>query len=63
MAEKKFVVRQRKYGGESQIFSIRIPKDMVAILDRIAEETGRTRNEIVLKSLDFAIENLVIEKK
>ena len=44
------------------MISVRMSKDMLAVLEKIAEETGRTRNEIILSSLEFAIDNLVIEK-
>ena len=36
---------------------------MLAVIDRVAQETGRTRNEIVVLSMEFALENLEIESK
>ena len=60
MAEKKFILKAKKYTEESQVFSIRMPRDMLRDLDAIAKSTGRTRNEIILKSVEFAIRNLEI---
>ena len=58
--EKKFILKAKKYTEESQVFSIRMPRDMLRDLDEIAKNTGRTRNEIILKSVEFAIRNLEI---
>ena len=63
MAEKdipEFRVRAKKYTAASTVVSIRIPKDMLQALDDIAAETGRTRNEIIAKGLEFAMEHLEI---
>ena len=40
--------------------SVRLPNDMIDKLDAIAEQTGRTRNEIILKCLTYSIENIEI---
>jgi hypothetical protein len=40
-----------------------MPKDMLADIDKVAAETGRTRNEILMLSLEFALEHMEIEKK
>ena len=61
MGDKKLVIEQQKYTGESVVVSMRIPKDMVKALDDVAAKTGRTRNEIVTLSLVFALENLEIQ--
>ncbi|MCI8514347.1 MAG: hypothetical protein HFI93_06910 [Lachnospiraceae bacterium] len=34
---------------------------MIRALDRIAEKTGRNRNEIIMLCLEFAIDNLEAE--
>jgi hypothetical protein len=39
-----------------------MPKDMLADIDKVAAETGRTRNEILMLSLEFALEHMEIEK-
>ena len=55
MAEVKFVLKAKKYTEESQVFSVRMPKDMLRDVDAVAEHTGRTRNEIILKCLGLIV--------
>lgn len=62
MEEKKLVIHPQKYTSESKVVSMRLPVDMLVELDRVAKETGRTRNEIMLLSLEFALQNMVIEE-
>ena len=63
LAEKKLIIQPHRYGNETSVISVRLPKDMLAVIDRVAQETGRTRNEIVVMSMEFALENLEIEDK
>ncbi len=63
MAEKKLVIKPQKYSGETSVVSVRMPKDMLQDIDEVASATGRTRNEIIMMSLEFSLENLVIEKR
>lgn len=56
--DKKLIISSKKYRGATGVLSTRIPKDLIEKLDKIAEETGRTRNEIVQKCLEFAVDNL-----
>ena len=62
MSEKKLVIQPHRFGGESTVISVRLPKEMLAEIDRTAADTGRTRNEILVMSLEFALENTEIEK-
>ena len=62
MGEKKLVIHPQKYTSESKVISMRLPSDMLMELDRVAKETGRTRNEIMQLSLEFALENMIIEE-
>lgn len=61
MTEKKLIIHSQKYSGESKVISMRLPMDMLTEIDRVAKETGRTRNEIMQLSLEFALENMAIE--
>ena len=61
MSDKKLVIQSHKYGGETSVVSVRLPKEMLAEIDNVAERTGRTRSEIMLLSLEFALENLEIQ--
>lgn len=63
MSEPKFQIKPKKYTGESSVVSMRMPKDMLRDIDAIAAKTGRTRNEFMLMSLEFALEHLEVEEK
>ena len=63
MDKPKLQIKQKKYTAESTIMSMRIPKDMIRDLDAVAAKTGRTRNEIIAMSLEFALENMEILPK
>lgn len=60
MTGKKLIISSKKFRGDSSVVSVRLPNDMIERIDTIAEETGRTRNEIVQKCLVYAIENIEI---
>ena len=55
-----FLIRQKKYLGETSVISMRIPKDMLSDIDKAAEISGRTRNEILSMSLEFALNHMEI---
>ena len=60
MPDKKLVISSKKFRGDSSVVSVRLPNDMIGKLDAIAEQTGRTRNEIIQKCLAFSIENIEV---
>ena len=60
MNEPVFLIRQKKYVGETVVVSMRIPKDMLADIDKAAEVSGRTRNEIMSMSLEFALNHMKV---
>ena len=57
----KLIIPPKKYKGETTVISVRMPKDRIADLDKVAESTGRTRNELMLMCMEFALNNLEIE--
>ncbi len=59
--EKKLTIEQKKYKGETSVVSARLPIELVKEIDKIANETGRTRNEILVLCLEFSLENLEIK--
>ncbi len=61
MTEKKLIISPHRFGGETAVISLRLPKEMLSIIDRVAQETGRTRNEIIVRSMEFALDNIEIE--
>ena len=58
--ERKQKTLTQEY-SETKVISMRLPMDMLTEIDRVARETGRTRNEIMQTSLEFALENMTIE--
>ena len=62
MEHKKLVIPSKKFRGDSMVVSTRLPNELVNSLDKIAQQTGRTRNEIMQMCLEFAVENLEIKE-
>ena len=62
MERKKLTIVSKKYKGISSVISTRVPIEIVHTVDDIADKTGRTRNEIVLMCLEFALDNLEIKE-
>ena len=63
LEERKLIIEPHKYGGETSVISMRMPKEMLEDIDKVAAETGRTRNEILMLSMEFALEHLEIKRK
>lgn len=63
MTDPKLEIIPKKYSGESTVISLRITKAMLADIDKIAAETGRTRNELMSLSLEFALKHIKIIDK
>lgn len=53
-------ISPKKYAGETTIVSMRMAKDLLKDIDAVANVTGRTRNEILTTSLEFALEHMEI---
>jgi predicted transcriptional regulator len=60
MDDNKLVINSKKYSGESAVVSLRIPNELLSKLDKIADDTKRTRNDIIQKCLEYAVDNLEI---
>lgn len=63
MEDPKLEIAPKKYSGESTVISLRITKAMLADIDKIAAETGRTRNELMSLDLEFALKHIKIIDK
>lgn len=62
--ENKFVVRPRRPAyGKTSVVSARLPDDMIDELDKVARQTGRTRNELIQMCIDYALQNLEIREQ
>lgn len=59
-AQLKISRKQLKGDDSHRVFSIRIREETVARLDQVAQETNRSRNEVVNLLLDFALEHCTI---
>lgn len=57
--KEKLIINKKSLKGEDgyKTFSIRIKDETVAMLDKLAEETNRSRNELINILLDYAIKN------
>lgn len=60
MEKPKLTIRPKKYGGESAVVSVRVPKSLLRDMDAAAEQTGRSRNELISTCLEFALNHLEI---
>ncbi len=57
---EKFVVRTRKSYGEHQVVSCRMPVELIRKLDEIGSKTSRTRNELILRCVEYALDRLEV---
>ncbi len=57
--EDKLIINKKKLKGEDgyKTFSVRIKEETVAKLNKLSEETNRSRNELINILLDYAIDN------
>ena len=57
--EDKLVINKKKVKGEDvyKTFSVRIKEETVAKLNKLSQETNRSRNELINILLDYAIDN------
>ncbi len=57
--EEKLIINKKSLKGEDgyKTFSIRIKDETVANLDKLSQETNRSRNELINILLDYAIKN------
>lgn len=62
MDEMKLIIEKKQYKGETSVISTRLPIEVIKDLDKIASDTGRTRNDIVQLCLEFAIEKIIIKE-
>ena len=60
MAEQILRITPKKYTGETTIVSMRLSKDLLKDIDFVASQTGYNRNEILTKSLEFALAHMEI---
>lgn len=61
--KEKLIINKKTLKGEDgyKTFSIRIKDETVANLDQLAEQTNRSRNELINILLDYAIKNSEVQ--
>ena len=59
------IVKPKRPKGEDgyKVFSIRIKEETVSKIDKISMQTGRSRNELIGKFLDYALERCKVEEE
>ncbi len=64
MSSDKLVIRAKAPKGEDgyKTFSIRVKEQLVLQIDDLAQQTGRSRNELIGLFLDYALNNCTIEQ-
>ena len=60
MAESTLKIKRRGDDG-NRVISVRITEDILSALDKLSEETNRSRNEVINIILRYGIENIEIE--
>ncbi len=57
--EDKLIINKKNLKGEDgyKTFSVRIKEETVEKLNKLSEETNRSRNELINILLDYAIDN------
>lgn len=64
MKEDKLIIKKsslKKWEDGYKIFSVQVKEDVVNQIDTIASDTGRSRNELIGKFLEYAISHCQIE--
>lgn len=59
--DDKLLKIKRKYDDGNRVISIRIREEILAELDRLANASNRSRNEIVNIILEYGVKNIEIE--
>lgn len=65
MDEKLIIKKKNKLKGDDgyKVFSVRIKDETVSSLEKISDETNRSRNEIINTLLDFALKHCEIAEQ
>ena len=55
-------IEQNKYKSKyGKNFSIRLPQELFDKIESVAKSTGRKRNQVIRKCLEFALDNLEVK--
>ena len=56
---EKFIVK--KLGDSTETLTVRLDSILLSEYDDLAKQSNRSRNELMVMALQFALDNLVIE--
>lgn len=61
--DEKLIIQKKQLKGEDgyKTFSIRIKDETIKQLNKLSEETNRSRNELINILLDFALNNCEVK--
>lgn len=64
MDRDNLIVKPKRPKGEDgyKVFSVRIKEETVSKIDEISAQTGRSRNELIGKFLEYAVERCKVEE-
>ncbi len=57
MSNKLLITKKLRGDDGYRVFSVRLKADTLERINNLAEDTGRTRNELIGLLLDFALEH------
>ncbi len=65
MKEERLIISPKRAKGEDgfKTFSIRIKEDLLERINNIAAQTGYSRNELIGKFLEYAVERCIVAEK
>ena len=61
MPDEKFIVTPKK--DKSVTMTIRVRSDINTRLEHLSKQSNRSRNELINKALEFALDNLEFREK
>lgn len=64
MKDEKLIIKPKRAKGDDgyKVFSIRVREDVLGRLEEIVVQTGYSRNELIGRLLEYALDRCVIEK-
>ena len=65
MEKDELILKPKRPKGEDgyKVFSIRIKEETVSKIDKISMQTGRSRNELIGKFLDYALDRCKVDEE
>lgn len=64
MKNEKLVIKPKRPKGDDgyKVFSVRVKDETVNRIDEIAAKTGHSRNELIGRFLEFALDKCVVDE-